>query len=469
VGAIHLISSGTNKSRDLSEKLADSNFPTDKKSGPRTSELILHWKHIAASLILTLSSNFGQTFFIALAVPHFLKELGLSAGQFGLLYGTATLVSACCLPLFGRILDRSCPQRFTVFTLLGLSASALCLSMSYHVVWLFLAILGLRFTGQGLCSLIAATSIGRQFRFSRGKALSLAGLGYPIGEAALPILGLMAIEVWGWRLPWVGVAVLAGTVLPMALSRMISRRSSEELGDFDSAKSTNDSVQAHDTGGTPSKTGLRQDPLVSNETAVKESSGADDFHWLRDRAFLAMIPAILSLPAIMTALLVHQARLAEFRNWPLTLLATGLAVFAGTRIVSSLSIGPVIDKVGAMRMMPLTLGPVSVGLLLLAWMTRPAAILCFFALAGLSQGMSSSILTSAWAEIYGPKILGTVKGRVTMLAIFGSAIGPILMGWALDRNWTINLQLYLLCACSLFSMGLAFLSVRAYKKRRIQT
>jgi hypothetical protein len=42
---------------------------------------------------------------------------------------------------------------------------------------LFLAILGLRLTGQGMLSLTASTTMARVFTEGRGKALSVSGLG----------------------------------------------------------------------------------------------------------------------------------------------------------------------------------------------------------------------------------------------------------------------------------------------------
>ena len=53
---------------------------------------------------------------------------------------------------------------------------------------LFFAILGLRLTGQGLLSLTASTTMARVFGEGRGKALSVSGLGYPLG----PVKGTVA-------------------------------------------------------------------------------------------------------------------------------------------------------------------------------------------------------------------------------------------------------------------------------------
>ncbi|MDZ7639549.1 MAG: hypothetical protein U5J83_15040 [Bryobacterales bacterium] len=61
-------------------------------------------------LATALSTSFGQTFFIALSVPVFLKEFALGEAQFGLLYSLATVVGALALPYTGSFIDRILPS-----------------------------------------------------------------------------------------------------------------------------------------------------------------------------------------------------------------------------------------------------------------------------------------------------------------------------------------------------------------------
>ena len=56
-------------------------------------------------LVTALSSSFGQTFFISLFLPFFVRDFGITEGDFGLLYGACTLASALCLPFLGARID----------------------------------------------------------------------------------------------------------------------------------------------------------------------------------------------------------------------------------------------------------------------------------------------------------------------------------------------------------------------------
>lgn len=328
-----------------------------------------------------------------------------------------------------------------------------------HEILLFVALFGLRFTGQGLCSLIGATLIGRQFSLSRGRALSLGGLGYPLGEALLPALTLMAIEQWGWRTCMVGVSAVGAVLLPGILWSWLPKERPHAQWKNRLAKSKNKpDGEADSNADSDSDRDRLKDESLQRPMPV--------FEWLKDSRFLFLIPALLIMPAAMTGILVHQARIAEARDWPLTLMASSLALFALARIVSSLAAGPVVDKVGACRLVPLILVPLSIGMLLMAGGDQPSIVRWFFAFAGLSQGMSSNIMTAAWAEIYGPEILGAVKGRVTMLAIVGSAMGPVGLGWALDQGISVGANLVGMTVLSGFASALAYGVVRNVHRNR---
>src|SRR5690606_6899321 len=81
-----------------------------------------------------------------------------------------------------------------------------------------LGIVGLRLTGQGLMGHISQTVMAREFAASRGKALGVAGLGYPLGEAVLPLVCTLALQFLPWTAVW--QIVSAGAIiliLPLAL------------------------------------------------------------------------------------------------------------------------------------------------------------------------------------------------------------------------------------------------------------
>ncbi|MDZ7771658.1 MAG: MFS transporter [Balneolaceae bacterium] len=185
-------------------------------------------------LSFTFIASFGQTFLISLFVPHFLEDFQLSNAAFGTLYSLATLGSAATLPWLGGGIDRLPLKRYSYLVAGGLLAASLLLALSWHVAVFFAALLLLRLTGQGLSGHTAQTAMARQFTVRRGKALSIVGLGYPLGEAFFPMLIAGLLTILGWREIWLIFAgVIAFVFIPflaVVLKRPAEQRNGQRTG-----------------------------------------------------------------------------------------------------------------------------------------------------------------------------------------------------------------------------------------------
>ncbi len=354
---------------------------------------LTHPRILSFGVLLTLFSSFGQTFLISIFVPRLLETFELDTATFGVLYAAATLLSAASLPFFGRLMDRTSLMSFSLAVGAGLALACLLMALAPNVPALFLAILGLRLTGQGLLSLTASTTMARVFLEGRGKALSVSGLGYPLGEGLLPMVVVLLIHAVGWRLSWglLGVGIALGLLPAMA--------------------------------------SLLRDVETAHQAEVaRHRSRPAKIQFLRDRRFLLLLPGTLFIPCVLTALFLYQIPLAEHRGWSSQTMAAAFIGFAAARMIASLAVGPWIDRWGAVRLFPVLLTPVGLGLIILSLGTSPWVAFAYLALAGVSQGIASPTMTALWAELYGVESLGATKGTVSTLGIFATALGPILLG-----------------------------------------
>ena len=69
-----------------------------------------------------------------------------------------------------------------------------------------------------------------------------------------------------------------------------------------------------------------------------------------------------------------------------------------------------------------------------------------------------TVVPAMWADHCGPRHIGAVKSATTTLGVFGSALGPPLMGWMLDANVTLPAMalasmFYMAVACALMWMA----------------
>jgi len=386
-----------------------------------------YWRLLSFGLLTALCSSFGQTFFISLFLPYFLADFALDKGDFGLLYGGATLLGALCLPYLGSRIDELDLPRYTAYTIAGLSAAAFLIAFAPHVLLLGAGLAGLRLTGQGLLGHISHTVMAREFAACRGRALGFAGLGYPLGEAVLPVASAMALRFLPWT--WIWAAVGAGAlaiVLPLALHL------------------------------------LRHPPASADGTKEssggKELGGADSIRppWKDARLYQAL-PPVLAPGFVLTGLFLFQIPLSEAKGWAPEWMAAAFTGFALSRALSSLAVGPLIDRFSALRLLPLYLLPLGLGVVALQFGSSPWIAFVYLALAGMTAGMNGSIASAVWAEMFGVVKIGKVRSAAAALGVLGAAGSPALMGWLFREGVTweqmLLWTLVLVLVCSFSAVG----------------
>ncbi|RUO65256.1 Predicted arabinose efflux permease, MFS family [Pseudidiomarina planktonica] len=357
--------------------------------------------------IATFASSFGQTFFIGLFNDSLRASHQLSHGEFGSLYAAATFLGGVLLMRIGGKLDQVPLAAFTSFTFIGLAVAALLASWNAHVVMLFVAIAGLRLFGQGFMGHVAMTSMARYFGANRGKAVAVAAMGFPLGEATLPIIMVVLVATIGWSAPWLLVAGLLLLLWPLMLKL---QRHKPEITPATTSGNETEQVQL----------ALRQRDLV------------------RDPRFLAVVPALLGLPFIVTALLFNQLWLADQQSWSVAAVAGGLIVFSVTRVTVSLIAGNMIDKIGSDKLIGANILPATLGVSLLLVIDHVMGWWLFLGLAGFSAGINAAIGGTIWAELYGIQRLATVRALYHALMVFSTALSPLIMGLMIDGGYHMD-------------------------------
>ena len=160
---------------------------------------------LSLGIFLIFSSSIGQTFFISLFSGEIRNEFNLSHGMFGILYSVATLTSAIFFFWLGKFTDQFNLIVLGLITLVLLSGFSFLISSAESLLILFLSLLGLRLFGQSMISHIAVTAMARWFLKKKGRALSIALMGHPIGEALLPSIVTFFLFQFTWREIWIGV------------------------------------------------------------------------------------------------------------------------------------------------------------------------------------------------------------------------------------------------------------------------
>ena len=400
-------------------------------------------RFLGFGFLLSFGSSFGQTYFVAMFGADIRADFALSHGDFGAIYSVATILSGLCLVWLGKRIDDYDLRAYSAFVVIGLASACLLLAFAPAAGLLYVAFFGLRLFGQGMMSHTSATSMARYFDTGRGKAMSIASLGMSVGEGFFPLIAVAMSAALGWRGSWIAYgAVLAVAFLPFMLWLL----------------------KGHGERHRRMVAGLGGEAADRSGRTPRQWSRAEV---LRDPRFYLLVPAVIAPAGLLTGLFFHQAHLAASKGWSLAWLASCFVGFAAAKIGTSLAIGPLVDRFGAMRLLPGLLPPMAAGLLLIALTDEPAAAMAYMILSGVTVGASVTMVGAMWAEIYGVAHVGAIRALITAIMMFATALTPVGMGWLIDRGVSMEAIAWLCLAYTAGAMLLlAFVSRREAGRSR---
>lgn len=384
-------------------------------------------------LLTAFFSGPGQSFLISFFAPGMLDEFGIGTDSWGYLYMTATLAGALALPYMGRLLDSSEIMRFALTMGLLLAAGCFVLGISQNLWMAGFGLILIRCFGQGGMSLVSNTTISRSFGKSRGRALGLTSQGYPLGEALLPLIITAWIAQHGWRSGWFFLAIALLLVFSPSAFFLLRKAPNRK-------------------------------PSEKQKKEAKHASR--NLKLFSDYRFYFAIVMSITAAASLTGLFLFQTQIAEFKGWSLQIMAQAFVAFAMGRALMSFLAGFVVDRFTATKLLGLVLLPLALGVGCLVWGQNELWAFAYLGLAGLSVGAGANVKTSFWAEAYGVKALGSVKGTTALFMILATALSPAIFGEVLARDVSVQFFLQIIFGYILFGSALGFFCSFLYKSKK---
>ncbi len=347
------------------------------------------------------------------------------------------LVGSGAALLTGPVVDRFGPRWALTAAYAIIGASFLLLSLISEL-WQFYALqIAARGVNTGVLAVASAVIVPNWFIVRRGKAMGVAGLGFPAGASLMPLL-IASVTAWaGWREASLaaGAAVLMISALPTAL---LLRRRPEDMGLLpDGAQSagraaapTGDLREAE-----PSLT-LRQ---ASRHPALYLLIAAISLWWFgRTGVALHAVPymtdAGISNAAAVAALIVHSAVGA-----------------AGT-----LAAGFLRDRFHVRYVMAADFLLNALAFALLLAVDGAALAMAWAVFYGLAQGASVTLQRLAFADYFGRRHLGSIEGVARAATNWTQAAGPLAAALAFDLTASYSLIFSVFIATNLSAAALAF-------------
>ena len=369
----------------------------------------LNLKIIVFGFIFTFFSSFGQSFFLGIFNSSIRNELLISHGQFGTIYALATLASSFLLIWVGKKIDDINISRFALFVILLLSFSCFFFSRISSLLLLFISIFLMRFSGQGLMSHTATTTISRYFTKSRGKALSSGWFGLSTAEFILPVLMIYLLTITDWRNIWISISIITIVFLPLISYALVKNIN------FDSREVTG-----------------------SEEFKEKNIKQWKREEVIKDFRFYIICANILAMPWIATGTFVYQSFILSSKNWGPYIIAQSFMAYSVLSVITLFVSGFLIDKFTSRKLLIYMNIPLLMAVIVIFYFNNPASSFVFLGLIGISNGFANVLGSSTWAEIYGVKYIGSIKALTTALMVFSTAFGTALFGILIDSGFSIE-------------------------------
>ena len=370
--------------------------------------LSLNKKVIIFGFIFTFFSSFGQSFFLGLFNAPIRNELGITHGQFGNIYATATIFSSLLLIWVGKKIDEYQIIYYSFFVIILLFLSSLLFSFINSIYFLALGIFLMRFSGQGLMSHTSTTTISRFFERSRGKALSTIWFGLSFAEFILPVLLTYMLVIYSWRSIWQGIAVLIILFLPLVVLNTIKKIK------LDSRE---------------------KDQNSSKKIRIKSWRRSEV---IKDYRFYIVSSNMLAMPWIATGVFVYQSFITDSKMWSIYTIPKAFMVYSIASIITLFFSGFLVDKFTSRKLIPLMNIPLFLSMFVLFYFNHELSAFIFLGLVGVSNGLANVLGSSTWAEIYGVKFIGSIKALTTAFMVFSTAFGTAVFGLLIDNGFTIE-------------------------------
>jgi len=395
-----------------------------------------NFKIIIFGFVFTFFSSIGQSFLIGLFNSNIREELNITHGEFGSIYGLATLCSSLTLIWLGKKIDDLKLVNYSFFVIFFLAFASLFFSFVNGLIFLVIGIFFLRLSGQGLMAHTASVGISRYFNKSRGKALSYAWIGMSFGEFLLPTIIVYFLTFIYWRNLWQIFSIIIILILPIFTYLTI-----KNVSKFSRENETgNKSYKKIDT----IKSWSRQEVL-------------------KDLKFYSILPAMLASSFIITGIVINQTFIIESKGWEKFTIAKSFMIYSILTVTTLFFSGFLVDKFTSRKIFPLLNIPLFLSVIVLAIFNHPFSAFVFMGLMGISNGLTNVLMSSFWAEIYGVNHLGSIKALTGSLMVFSTALATVVFGILIDLGYSIeNIAIF----CSIYtaiSIAIVIIFQQTYK------
>jgi MFS family permease len=383
----------------------------------------------------TLTGGAGLSVFV---LPM-LDELGWDRKTIAGALSLGTVLGALCAPYLGQVVDRYGARVMLTATGLGLGLTLIPIAWVQTPVLFYLLYGGARLIDMGALNTAATTAVANWFVRRRGRALGIAVAGNAAGVMLLTPLAQWMIEIWGWRTAWLTLSVgVVALLTPLAW--LLVRRRPEDLGVLPDGE-----TQPGRGRGVP-----RQRPGPERNWSLAAA--------LRTRAFWLLVVSAALTTFSTAGVSLHQVPILVGNGLLPGTAAWVVSLFGLAYVVGCVAGGAIVERVPARLTLAVTYAAGGLCMLAVTRIDGLLPALLYASVYGLVNGSKEALDGFVWADYYGRRSLGAIRGYSRPLIVGANAGGAVVAGWAYDSLGSYSLVITTFGLLTLTGGVLAYLA-----------
>ncbi len=372
------------------------------------------WVILACTCCAGFSRQGGAVTTLSIFVEPMTRQFGWTRTALSGAVSLGGVLAALSAPLHGRVLDRRGARFMLCAAVLTTGSAAMLLSLTNSLLMFYLLFCVARMNFAAPFDLGIYGAINNWFITRRPLVTAVATLTQMAGLVVLPIIAELGILHGGWRAGWlaVGAAVLTVGFVPNWLFMV---RRPEDLG------------LRPDTGH------IRATPAAAAVPPLVEPSFTRG-QAMRTPAFWLLCSFTLFAFPVQAGASLHQAPYLIERGIHSTTAATIVSTFSFLSGVSSLAFGTIARAIPMRYLLSLAGALECAAMLAMLRVATPADGYLAAAIFGAGVGGLMTLMPIAWADYFGRRSYGAIRGIALSVQVLGQAYGPVLSGALRDHT-----------------------------------
>jgi sugar phosphate permease len=345
------------------------------------------------------------------------------------------VLAALASPLIGPMLDRHGARMILCAAVLVTGVSTLLLSLTQSLIVFYILFCIGRMNFAATFDLGIYGALNNWFVARRAFVTSIANLAQMGGLVALPFIAHLAMERSDWRAGWVAVGATV-LVVGFVPTWLLMVRRPEDVGLVPDHRVPAASATEAGAGAAP--------PAPPEPTFTRGQALRTPAFWLLSLFTMAVYP-------VQAGISLHQAPHLIERGMNPAVAATVVSTFSFVSAMAGLGFGLLARRIGirvSLAIAGLFLGVSALMMLAIATPLQGYLAACCF---GTGIGGMLTVLPIAWADYFGRKSFGAIRGVALTVQVTAQASGPLLSG--VLRDMTGDYVASLVCFAGLSFLG----------------